>query len=221
MKKAVVVVIAVLCVLSLCSCELFDRIEKNDGDQSPTQDAAPSQASDSQPEQSSNTEYYSTLQPGYSYYNDTATFDANASSTLSDIGDNTYSVWNAVDGNFSTAWVEGVEGDGIGESVSFTMEGTRVDALGFLNGYTKSAQTFANNGRVTSLAMYVNGEFYANIYLQNTDQWQYVDFSESIAVNGNCTITFRITGATPGPGDDEHDTAITEIVFYARQNASN
>jgi len=50
-----------------------------------------------------------------------------------------------------TAWFEGVEGNGVGESVSFTFAtGQNLKSLTIYNGYGKSAKAFKENGRIKS-----------------------------------------------------------------------
>jgi len=82
-----------------------------------------------------------------------------ASSVLSSQGGNSYGVSNLLDGNASTAWVEGVKGHGTGQGFVVVFERpTPVTALRLLNGYNKSDRTFSRNSRVrTLLATRSNG----------------------------------------------------------------
>jgi len=59
-----------------------------------------------------------------------------------------YGTHNLLDKNPSTAWVEGVEGDGIGETVTIEAGETLKEAIIFRNGYQKSQGTFEGNSRV-------------------------------------------------------------------------
>ncbi|MCX8009338.1 MAG: hypothetical protein N3A54_06630 [Patescibacteria group bacterium] len=67
-----------------------------------------------------------------------------------------YSPQKAFDGNINTAWVEGVEGDGIGEFIIFPINilGSRYDQkppkinLKIINGYAKNKKLFLLNNRV-------------------------------------------------------------------------
>jgi uncharacterized caspase-like protein len=75
-----------------------------------------------------------------------------ASSVLSPQSGNRYGAANLVDDKDATAWVEGVEGDGIGESI--TLEFDRPEAISqitLVNGYAKSPDTYRKNGRVKDL----------------------------------------------------------------------
>lgn len=79
-----------------------------------------------------------------------------ASSTLSH-EKNRYAVENLMDGDPATAWCEGSEGNGEGESITFRIEPKEneypcsVEGIAIVPGYAKSAQTYLKNGRVTRL----------------------------------------------------------------------
>jgi hypothetical protein len=58
----------------------------------------------------------------------------------------------AVDGDPSTAWVEGVPGDGIGESITLLFEqGQTPSALLIVPGYAKDAERWQANNRVSAI----------------------------------------------------------------------
>ena len=60
--------------------------------------------------------------------------NVNASSELIQKSKN-YKVENVIDNNKSTAWIEGVDGDGIGEYIKFSSKNTfRVDKIDIING---------------------------------------------------------------------------------------
>lgn len=58
-----------------------------------------------------------------------------------------YSVRNMGDGDPGTCWAEGVKGHGIGEKIYLTVQGGP-KALIIINGYGKSPELYAKNGRV-------------------------------------------------------------------------
>lgn len=70
-----------------------------------------------------------------------------------------YAPKKAFDGNVNTAWVEGVEGDGIGEYIVFPINilGSRYDQkppkinLKIVNGYAKIEKLFSINNRVKKI----------------------------------------------------------------------
>lgn len=70
-----------------------------------------------------------------------------------------YSVKNLGDGDPKTCWAEGVDGHGIGEKIYLMVQGNP-KTLKIINGYGKSPELFAKNGRVkafraTPLAAYM------------------------------------------------------------------
>jgi len=76
------------------------------------------------------------------------------SSVLAPQGGNSYGPEHLArwDGDASKAWCEGVPGSGIGETITIRIEGAvpfRRLLVG--NGYPKSAQSYANNGRVKTV----------------------------------------------------------------------
>lgn len=143
-----------------------------------------------------------------------AVFNVNTSSALSPMGDNYYYAGNLVDNNWSTAWIEGAAGNGYGEYVLFTYTGSQaqIQGISIVNGYAKSDQAFYENGCVTSLDLYVNGNYNKTLSLAANPSTQYFDFNNVVA-SGD-VIQFVIRGVQEGPSDGEFDTAITEIAFY-------
>jgi hypothetical protein len=130
------------------------------------------------------------------------------------MGDNYYYAGNLVDNNWSTAWIEGAAGNGYGEYVLFTYTGSQaqIQGISIVNGYAKSDQAFYENGCVTSLDLYVNGNYNKTLSLAANPSTQYFDFNNVVA-SGD-VIQFVIRGVQEGPSDGEFDTAITEIAFY-------
>lgn len=61
---------------------------------------------------------------------------------------------NVNDNDKSTAWVEGAEGDGIGEYVqlNFSFEGS-ITTVSMINGYSKTNDTYYNNNRVKKVRL--------------------------------------------------------------------
>lgn len=149
------------------------------------------------------------------------------SSELKPGSKNNYYARNVKDKNKSTAWVEGVEGYGIGESISFVTNtgynyGTllRLDSIGIINGYAKSAASFSENSRVKKLIVkatrewafdYEEGEepLIFTFTLKDTPEIQYLKFKPP----ANATeIQMKI--ADIYKGSKYKDTAISEISFF-------
>jgi len=73
------------------------------------------------------------------------------SSVLAPQGESSYGPDHLATGE-SGAWCEGVAGPGIGETVTLRIEdGVAFRRLAIHNGYGKSAQTFARNGRIKTV----------------------------------------------------------------------
>lgn len=142
-------------------------------------------------------------------------FDVRASSTLSPINGVYYNASNLVDYDSSTAWVEGVSGNGYGETVSFSYKGSQpaqIQGVEIVNGYAKSSTSFYENGCVTQLGVNINGKYVKNLNLSATTSPQYLDLSCTVSTGD--VIVFEIKGVQEGPSDGEYDTAMTRISFY-------
>jgi len=76
------------------------------------------------------------------------------SSVLAPQAGNTYGPENLASGNAGAAWCEGASGHGIGESIMIRVEGgSAFRRLSVGNGYGKSSQTYASNGRVKTVEL--------------------------------------------------------------------
>jgi hypothetical protein len=70
--------------------------------------------------------------------------------------ESSYSPQNTVDQNEKTAWVEGKEGYGIGESICYSFnEPVNIEELRIINGYAKSEELYLANSRVKKLKITV------------------------------------------------------------------
>ncbi|MEM7011690.1 MAG: DUF4424 family protein, partial [Verrucomicrobiota bacterium] len=93
-------------------------------------------------------------------------YEATASSTLAPQGDNTYDAKNVADWDKEKAWVEGAEGDGVGESLTLRMKTPLpVHHVSITPGYTASERLWAANNRVAKLKITANGEKSWNVDL--------------------------------------------------------
>jgi len=149
---------------------------------------------------------------GWDYTN----FSPVASSTLPDMAGISYYVGNVMDGSSSTAWVEGVSGDGVGEYIQFVYNGTSaltIHGVAIKTGYVKTATSFAENGSVRRLVMYVNTSPVANMILERIRDEQVIAISP-VTISPGDSVVFVIDSVAPGPADGEHDTAITEIRLF-------
>ncbi len=135
----------------------------------------------------------------------------------------TYEPENIHDLSYKTAWVEGVPGYGIGEYVDyhFPPQTPRITTIKVINGYVKSDQVWKDNSRVKTLNMYLNGELFAILHLEDCKNEQSFHFEpigsderenwDLLLAQPWWTIRFEI--AEVYTGDRYEDTAITEIYF--------
>ncbi len=91
------------------------------------------------------------------------------SSALKSQSENTYDKNSICDLNYKTAWVEGVNGYGIGETVDFKFkpDHPRITTVIIANGYIKDKNTWKNNSRVKQLKMYLNDKHFAILNLED------------------------------------------------------
>ena len=65
-----------------------------------------------------------------------------------------YSKNNLIDGDLTTAWVEGSKGFGIGEEINIEVEPKRgISYIGLINGFTLNEKTYYENARVKKLKL--------------------------------------------------------------------
>jgi hypothetical protein len=153
---------------------------------------------------------------------------AKASSEL--LPNDLYKARNIKDNDPATAWVEGVMGDGIGETIRFySNKGHNVeaafliDSIGFINGYAKNETTFRNNSRVKKvfLRFEVNNDYEPEykkplvkpVVLHDTPLMQFIRFKTPVKAT---EIELKI--AEVYKGEKYEDTAISEIKFYISSN---
>jgi hypothetical protein len=119
------------------------------------------------------------------------------------------------DGDRQTAWVEGVNGYGIGEKVIIKFQelsGTmKIPFRGFsiTNGYAKNIETWKSNSRVKFLQLSLNGISKYIIELTDSIYPQYVDFDNEIYISTGDIVTLEIRDIYKG--DKYADTCITDL----------
>jgi hypothetical protein len=97
---------------------------------------------------------------GNRYFFQHSDYDAVASSTLKPNGEHKYDVDNIKGLESGTTWAEGVEGDGIGESIALTVHRPLpLDAIMIMPGYkSEEGALWTKNNRVAELEITLNGE---------------------------------------------------------------
>ena len=167
--------------------------------------------------------YWDIPGPGDSWYDAGIQDTLSASSQLSSNNGINYIAGNAHDLNYKTAWIEGVKGYGIGETLSynFAPENPRITKVIVVNGYVKSLKAWQENSRVKKLKMYLNDKPFAILNLEDSRQEQSFTFEpigmserenmEELKTKPWWTLKFEILEVYKGTKYD--DTAITEIYF--------
>lgn len=155
-------------------------------------------------------DYFDVLDCGCSWYCYGEASVSGSSSHLKSQGQFSYNQNKVSDFSVRTAWIEGVEGDGIGEWVEFTVgRATPITEVYIVNGYAKSQKAFQNNSRVKQLKIYENGKPYAILNLKDCRSIQVFKLGTSKGLCGK--IRFEIMDVYKG--DLYEDTAISEIFF--------
>ncbi len=146
-----------------------------------------------------------------------------ASSYLKGQGTNSYEPRNAHDLSYQNAWVEGVDGHGIGEYLAyeFVPESPRITEIIVVNGYVKSPATWDANSRVKKLRVYYNDKPIADLNLKDVRASQHFKFQpigyeertdfNSLKLKAPWTLKFEILEVYEGT--KYSDTAISEIYF--------
>jgi hypothetical protein len=139
-----------------------------------------------------------------------------SSSHLQSQGDNKYDV-NQIDGLIKTAWVEGVDGPGIGEyivfyfpdsSEYFPMDSINLEGFRVVNGYCKDEKIWEQNSRVKMIKLYLNNE--PIYYVKFQDSMKLQDFGfKTIWLHHEDKIKIEIVDVFPG--SKYTDTAISVL----------
>jgi len=132
---------------------------------------------------------------------------ASASSVRLAVQANTYYAANAMDGKRSTAWIEGVDGPGLGEWIRFDFDREiNLHRILFLPGYFKSPSVFAQNNRLATVtAQFSDG---SSRDLNFSDQMQ----SQKIDLGAVKTRWVKLVIKSVYYGSDP-DTALSEVAF--------
>lgn len=117
---------------------------------------------------------------------------------------------NLIDGDPATAWVDGIESSGVGESVELRFDGEYlVSGVKLCNGYQKNADIFEKNERVQVIRFtFSDGSIY-ECDLEDALGEQVIDFGEEYKTS---SLTLSIVSVYPGT--KYTDTAISELSLY-------
>lgn len=145
------------------------------------------------------------------------------SSVLESQEGKTYDGNNLIDGDYCTAWVEGVNGVGVDETITLHLDKpTEVYGILLYNGYLDSVDLYNKNGKVTKVSVdfgqgqVVKKEIDTYAPQTSEDSISEMDMNiGQIALDQSIvtdTITITITDAVAG--DKYDDTCMSEVVVY-------
>jgi hypothetical protein len=130
-----------------------------------------------------------------------------ASSIRLAVQTNTYYAANAMDGKRSTAWIEGVDGPGLGEWIRFDFDREiTLHRILILPGYFKSPQIWAENNRIAVLTAYFSDGTSRDLSFSDRMDSQKVDVGSVKTRWVKLVIKSVYYGTDP-------DTAISEVAF--------
>lgn len=135
----------------------------------------------------------------------------------------TYYVQNAIDGDITTAWLEGVDGVGEGERISLLLDGKHdISKIVIYEGFMKSKYRYSINGRPTKISLEFDNGKTVTADIKITDpgtsdepfadpSGTVISFDEPISSESvNITVLSAIAGTK------YQDTAISEIEIYGK-----
>lgn len=131
-----------------------------------------------------------------------------ASSSLSE-NNMTHSAERICDGTLECAWVEGVIGQGIGESISFSFDDEYlVKEIVFFAGYQKRRDLYYKNSRPKKIKIFFSDGSIETKKLKDTYAKQTIKLSNNVV-----TSFIRIEIESVYEGSGYEDTVISEVVF--------
>jgi hypothetical protein len=132
---------------------------------------------------------------------------ASASSVRMAVQSNTYYASNAIDGKRSTAWIEGVDGPGLGEWLRFDFDREiNLHRILIQPGYFKSPEIWAGNNRLESVTAYFSDGSSRELTFANRMDSQKIDVGSIKTRSVRFVIKSVYYGTDP-------DTAISEVAF--------
>lgn len=139
-----------------------------------------------------------------------------ASSCHKPMGKFNYLAANAHDFNHESVWA--TDGNGIGESLTYTFAGScpRVTTVKIINGHVKTEKAWNSNCRVKRMKMYYNGKPYAILNLKDSRTLQCFEVGTLGFNDANAqpwTLKFEIMEVYPPKNNPDADTVIAELYF--------
>ena len=132
---------------------------------------------------------------------------SSASSVRYAVQANTYVAANAIDNNKRTAWIEGVDGAGIGEWLRFDFgREIKLHRMVILPGYFKSPQVWAQNNRLAAVTLQFSDGSSHRFTFPDRMERQVLDVGTVKTRWVRLVIDEVFSGSDP-------DTAVSEVVF--------
>lgn len=143
-----------------------------------------------------------------SAYRKVAFSSAEASSFLRE-GDISFIPEYAISNETARPWVEGVDGDGIGESLTLYFEKDKeIDALSLQLGY---ATRYEKNNRPKAIEFEFSDGSYASFEFADVNDTQTISLNKTVK-----TSFVKMTILSVFPGVEYQDTCITQVVAYSK-----
>jgi hypothetical protein len=122
----------------------------------------------------------------------------------------TYGPGMVTDGRWSTVWVEGAPGNGVGEWIELQLDSpVAIAKVGVVNGYGKGPR-YLENARLREAELQFSDGTAKRIHLADSNDLQYFD------LRPNTTTVVRLTIVSVYPGTRWDDVAIGEIRLWGR-----
>ncbi len=132
-----------------------------------------------------------------------------ASSSLSEYGMTHFPEYS-IDNDVTTGWVEGVEGQGEGESLEFVFDNIYlVNGINIRAGYHKSESLFEKNSKPALIKIVFSDGSYQEYELKESFSNQKINFTQAKE-----TTSITIVIESVYPGSEFEDTVISEIELY-------
>ena len=154
-----------------------------------------------------------------SWYCGAPSITVSASSFLTERDDLKHPASQAHDQSMGKVWSEGVKGNGIGESLTFTFKTTKKDTtdLGVTScaigtGHQGSERLFRENARPKVIELSMDGKPRALLHLKDTMGLQQFDVPR-LALERPSEHTIRLKIVAVFPGTKFEDTCVAEVYF--------
>jgi hypothetical protein len=134
-----------------------------------------------------------------------------SSSSLKGTATASFQAPNLVDGDLTTAWIEGAANAGLGEWVRFEFgQPTSLARIEIANGYQKDAKRFAANPRVRLASIELSS---GTTYLVELHD---VGDPQAIILSGEAIDWVKLVIVSVYPGQTNQETALTEVRLFEK-----